>query len=80
MIVGRPRVDKGLEDWVVKMAEESRGWGYDHIAGALAELGYNISDQTWVTSSCSARSHFATSCLNIWRMITKRDVIKGWAM
>jgi transposase len=44
--LGRPRVDKELEDWVVKMANENRGWGYDRIAGALAELGYNISDQT----------------------------------
>ena len=28
------------------MAKENRGWGYDRIAGALAELGYEISDQT----------------------------------
>jgi hypothetical protein len=42
--LGRPRVDKELEDWVVKMAKENRGWGYDRIAGALAELGYDISD------------------------------------
>jgi putative transposase len=44
--VGRPRVDKELEEWVVKMAKENRSWGYDRIAGDLAELGYNISDQT----------------------------------
>jgi transposase len=44
--VGRPRVDKELEEWVVKMAKENRSWGYDRIAGALAELGYDISDQT----------------------------------
>jgi transposase InsO family protein len=43
---GRPRVNKELEDWVVRMAKENRGWGYDRIAGALAELGYDISDQT----------------------------------
>jgi transposase InsO family protein len=43
---GRPRVAKDLEDWVVKMATENRSWGYDRIAGALAELGYEISDQT----------------------------------
>ncbi len=45
-VVGRPRVDKELEDLVVKMARENCGWGYDRIAGALAELGYEISDQT----------------------------------
>jgi hypothetical protein len=27
------------------MASESRDWGYDRIAGALANLGYEISDQ-----------------------------------
>jgi transposase len=43
---GRPRVDKELEDWVVKMATENRSWGYERMAGALAELGYDISDQT----------------------------------
>jgi transposase InsO family protein len=43
---GRPRVDKDLEGWVIKMAKENRSWGYDRIAGALADLGYTISDQT----------------------------------
>ncbi len=43
---GRPRVDKDLEDLVVKMATENRSWGYDRIAGSLADLGYTISDQT----------------------------------
>jgi hypothetical protein len=36
----RPQVDKELEDWVVKMAMENRSWGYDRIAGSLADLGY----------------------------------------
>jgi hypothetical protein len=44
--LGRPRVDKTLEDLVVRMAHENRSWGYDRIAGALAHLGYNISDHT----------------------------------
>ena len=43
---GRPRVEKELEDLVVQMAKENRGWGYDRLAGALAHLGYEISDQT----------------------------------
>jgi hypothetical protein len=43
---GRPRVDKELEDLVVQMAQENRSWGYDRLAGALAHLGYDISDQT----------------------------------
>jgi putative transposase len=28
------------------MAQENRRWGYDRLAGALAHLGYQISDQT----------------------------------
>jgi transposase InsO family protein len=44
--VGRPRVDKELEDLIIQMAKENRSWGYDRIAGALAELGYEVSDQT----------------------------------
>jgi transposase InsO family protein len=43
---GRPRGDEDLEGWVVKMATENRSWGYDRIAGSLADLGYTISDQT----------------------------------
>ena len=44
--VGRPRVDKEIEHLVMQMAKENRSWGYDRIAGALAELGYAISDQS----------------------------------
>jgi hypothetical protein len=35
-----------LADVVVRMARENRSWGYDRIVGALANLGYTISDQT----------------------------------
>jgi hypothetical protein len=31
---------------VVWMARENRTWGYDRIAGALANRGYTVSDQT----------------------------------
>jgi transposase len=44
--VGRPRVDKEIEDWVIRMARENRAWGYDRIQGSLKHLGYTISDQT----------------------------------
>src|SRR5436190_21045162 len=44
--VGRPRIDKELEDLMVRMARENRSWGYDRIVGALSNLGYTISDQT----------------------------------
>jgi putative transposase len=43
---GRPMIDQAVEDLVVRMAQENRSWGYDRIAGALANLGYTLSDQT----------------------------------
>jgi len=43
---GRPTIDPELEALVVRMAQENRTWGYDRIVGALANLGYTISDQT----------------------------------
>ena len=43
---GRPRVSRQIEDLVVRLAQENKGWGYDKIAGALANLGHEISDQT----------------------------------
>src|SRR5262247_3467337 len=43
---GRPPIDPELEALVVRMAQENRSWGYDRIVGALANLGYTISDQT----------------------------------
>ena len=39
-------VDPELEALVVRMARENRSWGYDRIVGALANLGYTVSDQT----------------------------------
>jgi putative transposase len=44
--LGCPRIDQELEALVVRMARENRSWGYDRIVGALANLGYTISDQT----------------------------------
>jgi hypothetical protein len=43
---GRPRVPAELEALVFRLARENRSWGYDRIAGALANLGHRISDQT----------------------------------
>jgi hypothetical protein len=44
--VGRPPVDEEIERLVVRMARENLSWGYDRIVGAMANLGYRISDQT----------------------------------
>jgi hypothetical protein len=43
---GRPRTSSEIEDLVVRWAGENSGWGYDRIVGALANLGYQVSDQT----------------------------------
>src|SRR5215475_3935825 len=43
---GRPRIDREVEGLIIRMAEENRGWGYDRIVGALANLGHKVSDQT----------------------------------
>src|SRR6202795_5208111 len=43
---GRARVPRAVEQLIVRMAEENRDWGYDRIAGALANLGYQVCDQT----------------------------------
>ena len=43
---GRPRIRRELEQLIVRMAKENRDWGYDRIAGALANLGYKVCDQT----------------------------------
>jgi putative transposase len=45
-VLGRPQIDRELEVLVVRLAREKRSWGYDRIAGALAHLGYTISDHT----------------------------------
>lgn len=37
---------QGVGPLPTRMAQENAGWGYDRISGALANLGYRISDQT----------------------------------
>src|SRR5512145_2615353 len=43
---GRPRIKREVEQLIVRMARENHDWGYDRIVGALANLGYRVSDQT----------------------------------
>ena len=44
--VGRPRVRQVIVDLVLRFARENESWGCDRIQGALANLGYHISDTT----------------------------------
>lgn len=43
---GRPRVRQVIVDLVLRFAKENPNWGYDRIQGALANVGYHISDRT----------------------------------
>ena len=43
---GRPRVDDEVEKLVLRMVEENPTWGYDRVAGALSNLGHDLSDET----------------------------------
>jgi hypothetical protein len=62
---GRPRVKREVEELIIRMASENRDWGYDRIAGALANLGYPIKRLAMFCSamvcrrrrSASARPH-----------------------
>ena len=44
--VGRPRIRQDIVELVMRFAQENPTWGYDRIQGALANVGYQISDQT----------------------------------
>ena len=44
--MGRPRVRPEIADLALRMARENPSWGYDRIQGALANVGYRISDST----------------------------------
>ena len=44
--IGRPRVRQQIVDLALRFAQENPTWGYDRIQGALANVGYHISDTT----------------------------------
>jgi putative transposase len=44
--VGRPRIRQVIVDLILQFAQENPSWGYDRIQGALANVGYHISDTT----------------------------------
>jgi hypothetical protein len=46
-----------VEELVVRFARDNRGWGYDRIVGALANLGHAVSDCTVGTSCAGTISH-----------------------
>ena len=42
--VGRPRIRQVIVDLILRFAKQNSTWGYDRIQGALASVGYHISD------------------------------------
>ena len=44
--VGRPRTKQEVAELIVRMAKENPTWGYDHIQGALKNLGITLCDTT----------------------------------
>ncbi len=44
--VGRPRIRQVIVDLILRFAKENPTWGYDRIQGALANVGYHISNRT----------------------------------
>ena len=49
--VGRPRIRQVIVDLILRFAKENPTWGYDRIQGALANVGYHISNRTVGKSS-----------------------------
>ena len=44
--LGRPPLSDETVELVLRMARENPSWGYDRIAGAIQNLGHDISDQS----------------------------------
>ena len=42
----RPRTAKEIEEMVVRMARENRGWDYERIQGVLSNLGHSVGRST----------------------------------
>ena len=43
---GRPPTEPEIVRLILKFAKENPNWGYNRIAGALANVGHSVSDQT----------------------------------
>jgi putative transposase len=43
---GRPPLTDEIRQLVLRMARENPSWGYDRIAGAIQNLGHDVSDQS----------------------------------
>ena len=53
---GRPPLGREITELVVRMARENADWGYDRIAGALANLVMRSRTKRWATSFADSGS------------------------
>lgn len=44
--IGRPTLSEEVVQLILKLAKENTSWGYDRIAGAVQNLGHEVSDQS----------------------------------
>jgi putative transposase len=56
---GRPRIKREVEQLIIRMAKENRDWGYDRIAGALANLPPAPERKRTTTWAAFIRTHLA---------------------
>ena len=78
---GRPSVDGTSAQLMVRVATDNRDWGYDRIAGTLANLGDAVSDQTVGNilkrhgiPPAPARKHTTRMCCNFPKAARERLV------
>ena len=43
---GRPSIDAELERWILQVAKDNPGLGYEKLAGELRKLGFDVSKTT----------------------------------
>ncbi len=44
--LGRPPIDAELEQWILRVAQDNPGLGYDKLKGELRKLGFKVSPTT----------------------------------
>jgi transposase InsO family protein len=57
--VGRPRIDRGLQDLIQRMSRENPLWGASRIHGELLMLGFEVAQST--VSKCMTRGRRSPS-------------------
>jgi hypothetical protein len=72
---GRPRIKREVEQLIIRMASENRDWGYDRIAGALANLGTRFRIKR-LAMSCNATACRRRRSANA-RVLTENSIRGG---